>query len=321
MYAGFDIGGTNARANLYDDDWSEVTGVRQRIRGRTSPDEIAEVIGDMLVDLDEAAGESTIDGIGVGLAGQLDSDGRTILNAPNLGWRDEAFADRLESTIDASLGEVRVALVNDLNGLLWGEARDGALRDTEHALAVYVGTGVGGGVLVDDRLVVGAGGVAGEIGHSKVAPGGRLCGCGERGCVEAYAGGIHLEERIARAADDRPALSEVFVDTEADEIDLSAADELADDHEAIGEIWEEATDYLAMVTANACTLLNPGVLLIGGGVVDNCAYFRETFLAKTTPLVLEASRRDLAIRRPELGDDAGMLGAARLASIAPVSDS
>ena len=315
MYAGFDIGGTNARASLYDDDWAAAATGRQRIRDRTSPDEIAELVVEMLEDLAEEAGVSTIDGIGVGLAAQLSADGQSVKNAPNLGWRDEPFAEQLEATLGDDLGDPTIALVNDLNGLLWGEARDGALRDVEDALALYVGTGVGGGLLIDDRLAVGADGVAGEIGHSKVVPGGRLCGCGERGCVEAYAGGIHLEERVAEAAEAKADLEEVFVDADSGEVDLGVADDLAaEEQEAIADIWEEATDYLATIAANACTLLNPRVLLIGGGVVENCPYFRETFLAKCTPLILEVAREELEIRRPQLGDEAGMLGAARLAA-------
>lgn len=315
MHVGFDIGGTNARASLYDADWNEAATLRERVRERTGPDEVAGLVASMLVELFEATDVEALHGIGIGLAGQLSSDRRVVRNAPNLGWRDEPFADRVEQALDEAVGQPHVVLVNDLNGLLWGEYVAGAVAEVDDALAVYAGTGVGGAVLADGELVVGAEGVAGEIGHSKVVPGGRLCGCGERGCVEAYAGGIHLERRVARIAHRADgALDEVFVDADAEEVDLTAADALADEHEGLDELWREATDYLALVTANACTLLNPGVLLVGGGVVEHCPGFRDRYLSKTTPLILEVARESLEIRSPQLGDDGGKLGAARLAS-------
>lgn len=328
MYAGFDIGGTTARASLYDDDWQLLATTRSGVRGQADPSKVAATAVGLLEEMfrelrradttgaNEPAGPEDLRAVGLGIAGQLDRAGRLVRNAPNLGWRDEPFADRLVDDLAEDFGTVDVRLVNDLNAALWGEATAGALRDVEDALAVSVGTGVGGAIMTDGCLTVGAGGNAGEIGHSKVESGGRLCGCGERGCVEAYAGGIHLEERVAEAAmsAETDELSVAFTDADVDEVDLDVADELSEDFEAIDAIWREATDYLAMVIANACTLLNPEALLLGGGVLQNAESYRRRLLTKTTPLVLEVSREDLEIRFPELGDEAGMLGAARLAA-------
>ena len=322
MYLGFDIGGTSARASLYDADWRAVSAGRRRVREATAPAQVADLVADMIDELVDEAGEARdsveIEGVGIGLAAQLGPEGRTVINAPNLGWRDEPFAERVGERLREAWGALDIALVNDLNALLWGEHYAGALEDVDDALAVYVGTGVGGALMSGGRLTVGARGVAGEIGHSKVVPGGRLCGCGEHGCLEAYAGGIHLERQVAALADEASGLEDVFADAAddatADAVDLAVADELARAHEQLGELWRQATDFLAMVVANACTLLNPAVLLVGGGVVENCDYFREQFLTKTSPLVLEVARESLEMREPALGDDAGMLGAARLAA-------
>ena len=319
MFIGFDIGGTSARASLFDDSWQTTATARRRVREATAPGEVADLIAEMIDRLGEAVdGPVDIEAVGIGLAAQLGPDGRAVVNSPNLGWRDEPFADRVIDRLAEEWGELSVQLVNDLNGLMWGEYAAGALEDVEDALAVYVGTGVGGALLAGGRLVVGTGGVAGEIGHAKVEPGGRLCGCGERGCIEAYAGGIHLERQVAEIAAGEEELEAVFTEEAGGEgaraVDLSVADGLAVDHDALGELWERATDRLAMVVANACTLLNPAVLLLGGGVVDHCDYFRESLLTKTSPLVLEVARESLEVRRPTLGDEAGMLGAARLAA-------
>jgi len=290
MYsAGFDIGGTNARLRVFDEACAIVHEARASTREDSSPEAIAAKMAEML------GPAPPVDGVGVGIAGLLSADGRAVENSPNLGWRDVAFLDVLERAIPGR----RFVLANDLNAMLWGELQAGAVRGATEVLAVYVGTGVGGAIVSDGRLVLGGGGKAGEIGHSKVVVGGRPCGCGGRGCVEAYAGGVHLEALVAAAA---PELDR----------DLAAADAVADSDERVEAIWETATDYLAIVVANACTLLNPSVLLIGGGVLENLEAYRLLFLRKLTPLIVEPARADLEIKFGEL-DEAAVLGAALLA--------
>jgi glucokinase len=328
-HAGFDIGGTNARLSIFDDAWQTIAQARHNVRDASSPDEVAQTMRRMLEEamLGEAGTDVSIDpsslaSIGVGIAGQLNATGTEVINAPNLGWRHVSFADRVSKSLAADYGDLDILIVNDLSALLWGEHTDGAIADAENVLAVYVGTGIGAAILADGVIVTGAGGKAGEIGHSKVVPGGRLCGCGERGCVEAYAGGVHLEKRAAEIAA-RHGLDEVLRPGESVTADLKEADRLvvddltAEGHQDLDELWDESTDYLAIVLANACTLLNPAVLMLGGGVLDNLDEFRGRLLAKTSPLVLEACRHDLEIRFPELGDEAGVLGAARLAALEP----
>lgn len=316
-FAGFDIGGTNARLSLFDDAWSTLTEVRHTVRGGSRPDQVTQTMHAMLMEaVDEAGVDPTaLEAVGVGIAGQLDAAGEVVINAPNLGWRDVAFAKLVSETLTDDFGAHHTRIVNDLSALLWGEYAAGAVRDTGDVLAVYVGTGVGGAILAQGRLVDGAGGKAGEIGHSKVVPGGRLCGCGQRGCVEAYAGGVHLEKMAAEIAE-REGIDAVSRPGEEITADLGEADRLAaDGHPDFDELWQTATDYLALTMANACTLLNPAVLLLGGGVLLNLEEFRGRVLSKVPPLVLEAARDDLEIRFPELGDDAGVLGAAKLAKV------
>ena len=308
MYVGFDIGGTNARLQLFDAAFAPHAERKLRIRDLGGPAALAAAMSAMLVDACDDPGE--VQAIGVGLAGQLSRDGEIVFNAPNLHWRDVAFASMLREALPAELGGAKVRVVNDLSGLLWGEYAHGAAKGADDVLAIFVGTGVGGAILSDSRLVDGAGGKAGEIGHAKVVPGGRRCGCGEYGCVEAYAGGVHLEAMVAEVADAEG------LDVRTDGlIDLKKADALAADGDPhLDALWTQSTDLLALTMANACTLLNPGVLLLGGGVLANLDDFRRRTLEKTTPLVLRACRDDLEIRFGTLGDDAGVLGAALLAA-------
>lgn len=319
LLAGFDVGGTNARLSLYDASFNCVGQARIRVRDATSPDEIASTL---LCLLDQVFDDCNLESIkysdlhtvGIGLAAQMSADGELIVNAPNLGWRDVALASILRERLHDRYGTTRVKIINDLKALLWGEHIKGAVTSTPNVLAVYVGTGIGGAILVDGKLVHGAGGKAGEIGHTKVEVNGRLCGCGQRGCVEAYAGGVHLESQVAELAYAHN-IHQVFIDKKQGMVDLGRADALSRLNPELDALWNRASDYLALALANACTLLNPDVLLLGGGVLMNCFDFRERVLVKISPLLLEAARNELDIRLPSLGDDAGVLGAAMLASL------
>lgn len=288
-HAGFDIGGTNARLAVYDADFRQVGTSRRRIRDATGPDDIVDAMTGLL---DELA-VPQIDSIGIGLAGQLADDGERVVNAPNLGWRDVPFAAQVRQATG-----IPTRVVNDLSALLWGERHAGAVEGCDDVLAAFVGTGFGGAILADGNLIDGAGGKAGEIGHCKVVVNGRQCGCGQRGCVEAYVSGVHLERQLEELG---------LVP------DLGAADVSARDTDGpVAELWQSATDMLAVTLANAVTLLNPAVLLLGGGVLDNLPHFRAETLSKLLPQVLAAAAEDLDVRFAELGDDAGPLGAALL---------
>lgn len=298
MYVGFDVGGTNLRVGIYDQQWQLIEHTKKQLRGVDQP---AQLIEQML----QCLNDHTIDALGVGFAGQLDVTGRVVKNAPNYQWREVPFAQMLEEA-----SGVPVRLINDLNALLWGEFVDGAATGARDALAVYVGTGVGGAIICGGQLIEGARGVAGELGHVKVQVDGRSCGCGEFGCLEAYVGGVHLERQVAQLAEGQPWRSQV-VGSGGLVADLGSADRLSETIESLDVLWQSASSMLATSVANACTLLNPEVLVLGGGVLSNCTRFQRLFLDQLHPRIL-AVARDLRVvfgRR----EDAGMLGAAHLA--------
>lgn len=307
MFLGLDIGGTTLRAALYDAQWRTVSThthrLRQDAQGGVAPQDLIALIQQAHHTL---CAEQPAQAIGVGLAAQMDARGEHVHNAPNLGWRDVPFAHMLTQ----HLGQP-VRLVNDLNALLMGEAVGGSVCGLDDVLAVYVGTGVGGAILSGGRLIQGAGGVAAELGHVKVDPYGRLCGCGERGCLEAYVGGIHLERQIAQLAGGSPWRARIT--REDGSVDLALADALSREVPAIKALWQRSAGHLALCIANAMTLLNPQAVLLGGGVLTHCPHLKDAALKRALPLVLAAARHDLQVVFASR-DDAGMLGAAHLAA-------
>jgi glucokinase len=243
----------------------------------------------------DALEELSLDGlaprIGIGIAAQLDRSGERVQNAPNIGWRDVPLAVDLATV----LGQ-RAELINDVDAILLGEREFGGARSESDVLAVFVGTGVGGAILAGGRLIRGAGGTAGEIGHVKLRGSDQLCGCGERGCVEALAGGASLNRRLL--ADGKgPTIIEV-------DADYAAGDPYA------RQLWEEVAEGLGIVISGGATLLNPGAIMLGGGVFDRAPNLLGLVRDRSERLTLAASRSVLRFVRPELGDMAGCLGAA-----------
>jgi glucokinase len=299
---GIDVGGTNVRAAVIDVATGLVLAARRGpLAGRT-PDQVVRAAVRAALEAVEAAGVRPV-AAGAGFAGQIEGESGRVLSAPNLGWRDVALGDLLA----AALG-VPVRVVNDLNAAAWGEYRHGAARGARSALVVFAGTGVGAGVVLDGRLLSGARGVAGEIGHVKVEPPPgepvRSCGCGARGCLEAYAGGAGISARLAGARAEGKAAGL----SSPDDVERAA---LAGDPWA-SAFWESTAARLGRAVADAVTLLDPGTLVLGGGLLLGnpalLAAVERVVRAETSKTAMEG----LSVRAAALGDDAGVVGAALL---------
>lgn len=302
---GVDLGGTNVRAARVDVARGVVVGTEAKESvADHSPDAVAAAVEKVvrLVDPERACA-----GVGVGFAGMLRGWTGVVVNAPNFGWREVDFRAMLR----ARVGE-RTELYNDLNAIAFGEARYGAARGKADVLCVFVGTGVGGGVVAGGKLYIGANHLAGEIGHTKVIPNGRLCGCGQHGCLEAYVGGKNLQ---ARAREDLAKTKSLAVEIAGGLEHLHAGhlDEAARRGDRYAsELLEHAGGLLGLVLANAVTLLNPSRLVLGGGVWQGASELRRHSLAALDALVNAASKEGFSAVDSTLGDNAGFLGAAAL---------
>jgi glucokinase len=308
---GVDLGATNARAALVDVDSGQILAETKQPWTDRAPETVAAIVGAVVRSVDPN-GERA--GVGIGFAGMLRGWTGVVVNAPNFGWREVDF----RSLLRAEVGE-RCELYNDLNAIAYGEARYGSARGIPDVLCVYVGTGVGAGIVVNGKLYAGATHLGGEIGHTKVVPAGRVCGCGMRGCLEAYASGRNIQKRAQEELRSGERSLAVELAGGIDQVHAGFLDEAArrGDFYA-GRLWEEVSTLLGMALGNAVTLLNPSRLVMGGGVWHGAPELRRRAVARLYELVNQPSREGFEVVDTALGDAAGMLGSAAL--IAPVKE-
>jgi glucokinase len=313
---GVDLGGTNARAAVVDVDSGEIVAAHKEPLRDRAPAKVVEVVRHAVL---EAAGAASIDphkvsSIGVGVAGQCLGATGVVLNAPNLGWRDVPFGELLRAAVG-----VPVRIANDLSVAAWGEKAFGAAKGLDDVVLVFVGSGVGSGLILGGRLHEGAQGVAGEFGHVKVRrsrPGtpARRCGCGEEGCLEAYTSGMNVAARIRE---------EIAAGAETSILALAGGDPArvtashVDDAYRAGDayaraLWEEVGDLLGTAIGNLVTLLNPARLILGGGVLLGAPALGGIVRERFDAAVSRSATKGLSVERAWLGDDAGVVGAAVL---------
>ena len=301
---GIDLGGTNARAAVLDAGGRILSVCKRTLTDRT-PERVADVLAEAALEaLREAKlAKSALAAVGVGVAGQIRSGSGVVAVGPNLGWRDVPFAELLAARLPWP-----VVLMNDLSAAALGEQRAGAGENAQDLLLFFVGTGVGSGLILGGKLFEGSGGVAGEIGHIKVVQGGRRCGCGELGCLEAYCGGHNLSVRAAEsiAAGRLSSLGErgapLSVTAGAIEQAALAGDPLGQ------ELWGDCARLLSVSLANAMTLLNPARVILGGGVLFACPELRRTLRTRALELTSRTAREGVQLVDASLGDDAGVVG-------------
>jgi glucokinase len=310
---GVDIGGTKIAAGVVDEEGT----ILAQTRRATEPDDASSIdhaVADVYAELSK---EYEVSAIGVAAAGFVNSSRSTVLFAPNIAWRDYPLRDRVRALLD---DDVRVVVENDANAAGWAEFRFGAGRDVDDMLMLTVGTGLGGAVIVDGKLVRGAWGVAAEVGHMRVVPGGHYCGCGHEGCWEQYASGSALV-RDAQAA--------IVVDPErgATLLEMAGGDPEALTGPQITEA-AQAGDPLSVSllahlgrwigegSASVAALLDPALIVVGGGVAAAGDLLLEPArTAFTDQLSARGHRPEAGLVMASMGNEAGIVGAADLARI------
>jgi glucokinase len=307
-WIGIDLGGTKIQGVVLRDE-AVVAEARRKTPIHGGPlavvDAMAELVG-------ELGGTGEVDGLGVGLPGVVDPAEGTVRHAPNLpGWM-EPFG--VSAALSESLGGLRVEIDNDVNVGVVAEQRLGAGRGVEDLLGVFVGTGVGGGVVLGGVLRRGASGAAGEIGHTVVRRGGRLCGCGGRGHLEAYAGRASMERR-AREQEAKGRDTVLVELAQAKRMTSGTfARALAQKDAMATELIDDAVAALGAAIASAVSLIDIPLVVIGGGLADRLgsAFVERVDQAVRTELF--PVNPALRVVPAELGDKGGAIGAAVVAA-------
>ncbi len=310
LTVGVDVGGTKVLGGVVDAS-GKVLATSRRDTPREGGIALTKTIAEVALELMQ---EHSITAVGVSAAGFVSSDRKTMLATPNIAdWNGV----QLEVELTKLIG-LPVVIENDANAAAWGEAKFGAGRNQAHMMMLTIGTGVGGGIVVNNELYRGAFGIAAEFGHLRVVPEGHLCGCGARGCFEQYASGSALRRHAREAISASPDLARNLLargDGTIDGLTGQAITDAAREGDAVAlAAFQTTAQYLGAGIASLAVLIDPSCVVIGGGVIDA----GEILLAPTR----DAMKRYMpfAGKHPypeivaaELGNEAGLVGVADLA--------
>jgi glucokinase len=311
-YIGCDLGGTNLRAAIVDVEFGDVLHLMSiPTLARERHDAVMQRMADLFLQVIQAAGldKDDIGGIGIGVPGVLDLEKGETLFLPNLPgtWPHVPLGDTI-----TRLTGLPTALLNDVRSITNGEWRFGAGRGMDTVAVFAIGTGVGGGLVINGQLHLGRGGTGGELGHTMIDFNGPRCGCGNSGCLEAYASGPAiaamgmkavsqgLTTNIAKLCDyDLNRITPELIANAA-----QAGDEIARD------IYEKAGFYIGIAAANVCAAIGPRRIIIGGGVAQAGALLLDPIRRTLRERVHIMPVEQVEVVPSQLGDNAGIIGVA-----------
>ena len=306
---GVDLGGTKVNVGLVD-----VTGrLLFTHSSLIHPSKEPEMVIDGILDGMEICLSKTglqAAALGVGVAAQVDTKG-VVRGSPNLGWRNFPLKEILEKKLG-----LPVYVTNDVRAATWGEWRYGAGRGIDDLAVLFVGTGIGGGIISGGKVLCGCSNSGGELGHITLVYGGRKCRCPNRGCLEAYAGGWAIAERaqetiMTLSNEGRRLLSLVDSVKQVTAVTVNQAYRQGDLLARL--LVEETGRYLAAGVASVVNAFNPCLVVLGGGVIEGLPELVQIVRDTVPTLALEAAVENLRIVKSTLGADGGAIGAAVLA--------
>ncbi len=313
VYVGIDLGGTNLKAGVVDGSGKVISKVSFPTRVPCPAEELNAQLAQAALAALELAGVSLreVPWVGAGCPGAVNRETGVVEFSGNLSLKDYPFQALLEDTLQKP-----VILENDANAAAYGEFQAGALRGAKNAVAVTLGTGIGGGLLLGGRIYAGYNHLAGELGHMVIETGGRPCTCGERGCWETYAsatGLVRLTREALAHADRSGALWEMTGGDAARVGGKTAFQAMRAGDETARQVVEQYISYLGCGIVNIVNLLQPEILCVGGGVCNE----GDALMIPLREYVARhrfhpTANRQTQIVRAALGNDAGLIGAALL---------
>jgi glucokinase len=319
---GVDLGGTKVEVAVVDAGGKILQRLKKPTNVAAGPDGIIAEIAGMVQQLRQAGPPFPLAGVGVGVAGQINASSGMVRFAPNLNWREVPFRDRLQTAL-----ALPVVVTNDVKAATWGEWRHGAGQGAEDLICLFIGTGIGGGVVSGGRMLEGCTNTAGELGHITTDLDGPPCTCGHRGCLEALAGGWAIARRAREAIRDAPAAGKAFFKAAGlkepvapEDINAAVVAAAARAQDPLAQLLvDEVARALIAGTVSLVNAFNPCRLILGGGVMQGLPELLARIDAGIRGLALNAATEGLQVLPARLKGDAGVVGAATLAirSFAP----
>lgn len=306
---GVDLGGTKVAAALVDASGNILSSHRHL----THPDKGAErIIDDIAACVNQCLnkGEGEAQALGIGIAAQVDFSG-VVRSSPNLGWKNVPLRVMLKEKL-----KLPVVVINDVRAASWGEWRFGAGKGVDDLVVIFVGTGIGGGVVNGGQMFEGCSNTAGEIGHITLIADGRDCHCPNRGCLEAYAGGWAIAERAQEAVQDDSEAGEILISLAGSIENITAEVVIQAYREGdllAFQLVKETVQYLSVGLISIINAFNPCLLVLGGGVVDGLPELIKEVEAIIRKRALKPAVENLKVVKAALGNKAGIVGAAALA--------
>lgn len=304
-----DVGGTKIETALVNADGTILFRSKTHTKAKDGLDAIIHQIGKVIQDLQKQTSDS-IAGIGIGIPGQIDPASATILSTPNLPFKNTPLKKRLES-----FTSLPIYIDNDVRTATRGEWIFGAGKGCANFVCMFLGTGVGGGIVINNQIFSGNSYTAGEIGHMTVELNGPLCTCGNYGCVEAFSGGWAISKRAQTKLKKHGKLTPLLelAQGNVDKIDAALVFEAMKLHDPIAiEVVSDAANALSACASSIVNALNPKRLIIGGGILSGYPHFLEEIRAGIQTRALAASTQRLEVVATATQGNASLLGAAVL---------
>lgn len=306
---GIDLGGTKILIGLVDRETGKVLEfVKKKTKKDKGPKNIIKKMVEGIEELMFDKSFDNISSIGIGAAGQIDRENGIIVAAPNLDCYDLNIIEILKKHF-----YVPIFLGNDVEIAAIGEKKFGAGREFRDFVCIFVGTGIGSAIIKEGKIIKGATGTAGEIGHIIVDLNGRPCACGAHGCLEAYASRSAIERRIEGALKKgRNSVILEYLETGKSITSNMIKKSVEREDELVLQFLDEASEYLSGGIASIINFINPELVILGGGLIDAVDYFYEKTIKKAKTKSLPVPAQKIQFKKASLGDFSGVIGAAFL---------
>lgn len=307
---GIDVGGTNIRAAVVDEEGNILKNLRELVGDRRSPEAICNLLGSFIQKIGAQYPKSQIGGVGIGVPGIVSSSEKMVYSSPHFpDWKNFELGSRLAQKILLPL-----IMDNDAHMIALGEGWLGAGRGVPHFLMVALGTGVGGALVVDSHIFGGTRGFAGEFGHMVVEAEGPVCACGSRGCWETFVSATGLTRMLQEdlILDELPGLDSLFslLEKDSSQIVLGLASKAHEGNTEALALWDRMGYYLGIGLASLVNVTGIQNIVLGGGISRSADLFLRQTNEELAQRTYQKTAEGVQIKCAQLGDDAGLVGAA-----------